>query len=76
MTTCAIAVPYFFGRTNAAPMDRTLRIVMPGLDPGIHLSSHEFSCTMDCRVKPGNDESVFSAQSNAYPFTEPVIPDT
>ena len=28
-------------------------IVMPGLDPGIHLSSEG---EMDCRVKPGNDE--------------------
>jgi hypothetical protein len=25
---------------------------MPGLDPGIHL----FRKTMDCRVKPGNDD--------------------
>jgi hypothetical protein len=27
---------------------------MPGLDPGIHLSS-ESRLKMDCRVKPGND---------------------
>jgi hypothetical protein len=31
--------------------------IMPGLDPGIHRSSQEvFSKSMDCRVKPGNDE--------------------
>jgi hypothetical protein len=29
---------------------------MPGLDPGIHLSSKSLAKTMDCRVKPGNDE--------------------
>jgi hypothetical protein len=29
---------------------------MPGLDPGIHLSSDEASSAeMDCRVEPGND---------------------
>jgi hypothetical protein len=28
---------------------------MPGLDPGIPLSSQNFE-EMDCRVKPGNDE--------------------
>src|SRR5216683_5767148 len=34
-------------------------IVMPGLDPGIHPSSQEaFSKKMDCRVKPGNDDTV------------------
>jgi hypothetical protein len=27
-------------------------VVMPGLDPGIHLTGRE----MDCRVKPGNDD--------------------
>ena len=27
-------------------------LVMPGLDPGIHL----FAKWMDCRVEPGNDE--------------------
>jgi hypothetical protein len=27
-------------------------VVMPGLDPGIHLLTK----WMDCRVKPGNDE--------------------
>jgi hypothetical protein len=27
-------------------------LVMPGLDPGIHLSSGK----LDCRVKPGNDD--------------------
>jgi hypothetical protein len=33
-------------------------LVMPGLDPGIHPSSQEvFSKKMDCRVKPGNDDS-------------------
>jgi len=31
--------------------DVTLSIVMPGLDPGIHLLAK----TMDCRVKPGSD---------------------
>jgi hypothetical protein len=34
-------------------------IVMPGLDPGIHLSLQKFFERMDCRVKPGNDEPVF-----------------
>jgi hypothetical protein len=30
---------------------------MRGLDPRIHQSSKDvFSKTMDCRVKPGNDE--------------------
>ena len=34
-------------------MTRTeLSVVMPGLDPGIHL----FARMMDCRVKPGNDK--------------------
>jgi hypothetical protein len=32
---------------------------MPGLDPGIHGSSQKLFKRMDCRVKPGNDESVF-----------------
>jgi hypothetical protein len=27
-------------------------IVMPGLDPGIHIAAAR---TMDCRVEPGND---------------------
>ena len=35
-------------------------IVMPGLDPGIHLSEYrrrQVSDTgVDCRVKPGNDD--------------------
>jgi hypothetical protein len=35
---------------------RPHRLVMPGLDPGIHAERQR---TMDCRVKPGNDE--FSA---------------
>jgi hypothetical protein len=33
-------------------------IVMPGLDPGIHLFLRKnklFVKSMDCRVKPGND---------------------
>jgi hypothetical protein len=34
-------------------------IVMPGLDPGIHLLRKLFE-EMDCRVKPGNDAFVFS----------------
>src|SRR5262249_61130324 len=35
---------------------RCRRVVMPGLDPGIHLPSQEvFRRWMDCRVKPGND---------------------
>jgi cyclohexyl-isocyanide hydratase len=29
---------------------------MPGLDPGIHLSSQDSREEMDCRVEPGNDE--------------------
>jgi hypothetical protein len=33
------------------------KLVMPGLDPGIHPSSQEaVSKKMDCRVKPGNDD--------------------
>jgi hypothetical protein len=32
---------------------------MPGLDPGIHRSSQELFEWMDCRVKPGNDDSMF-----------------
>jgi hypothetical protein len=32
--------------------------VIPGLDPGIHLLRRSFFAKwMDCRVKPGNDES-------------------
>jgi len=32
-------------------------LVMPGLDPGIHLSLQDalFSKKMDCRVEPGKD---------------------
>ncbi|MDI3470201.1 MAG: hypothetical protein OJF62_002264 [Pseudolabrys sp.] len=30
-------------------------VVMPGLDPGIHLSTVHLAMWMDCRVKPGND---------------------
>ena len=30
---------------------------MPGLDPGIDHSSKEVFAKMDCRVKPGNDDS-------------------
>ena len=29
---------------------------MPGLDPGIHHSSENAFISVDCRVKPGNDE--------------------
>jgi len=33
------------------------KLVMPGLDPGIHQPSKVFFAKgMDCRVKPGNDE--------------------
>jgi peptide/nickel transport system ATP-binding protein len=32
--------------------------VMAGLDPAIHLSSHETSSSMDPRVKPGGDEKT------------------
>jgi hypothetical protein len=28
---------------------------MAGLDPAIHQKQAAFICTMDCRVKPGND---------------------
>jgi hypothetical protein len=36
--------------------------VMPGLDPGIHQTSHKhFSKRMDCRVKPGNDGARMTA---------------
>jgi hypothetical protein len=31
---------------------------MPGLDPGFHPSSPKFFEWMDCRVTPGNDESL------------------
>jgi hypothetical protein len=34
---------------------------MRGLDPRIHLPSEESWKRMDCRVKPGNDESIFIA---------------
>src|SRR5262245_30104891 len=30
-------------------------LVMPGLDPGIHLLRTKLVAVMDCRVKPGND---------------------
>jgi hypothetical protein len=30
---------------------------MPGLDPGIHHSSENAFISVDCRVKPGNDET-------------------
>ena len=30
-------------------------LAMPGLDPGIHRSSQDFSKRMDHRVKPGDD---------------------
>jgi hypothetical protein len=36
-------------------------VVMPGLDPGIHSVTVELGSQgdgMDCRVKPGNDDSV------------------
>jgi hypothetical protein len=33
---------------------RDTTAVVPGLDPGIHLQI--LTKTMDCRVKPGNDE--------------------
>jgi len=38
-------------------------LVTPGLDPGIHQSSQDsIAKQMDCRVKPGNDDSgqIFS----------------
>jgi hypothetical protein len=31
-------------------------VVMPGLDPGIHATASPPSGSVDCRVKPGNDE--------------------
>jgi hypothetical protein len=32
------------------------KVVMPGLDPGIHLLREKSPCEgMECRVKPGND---------------------
>src|SRR5712671_3696230 len=43
---------------------------MRGLDPRIHL---EESCeTMDCRVKPGNDELVVPANAGTHMWTAPV----
>jgi hypothetical protein len=35
----------------------SLSVVMPGLDPGIHLL-RKILCLMDCRVKPGNDAFI------------------
>jgi hypothetical protein len=32
------------------------KVVMPGLDPGIHATAPPPSGSVDCRVKPGNDE--------------------
>jgi hypothetical protein len=32
------------------------RVVMPGLDPGIHAIAPPLRGRVDCRVKPGNDE--------------------
>jgi hypothetical protein len=34
------------------PVETAPTVVMPGLDPGIHVA---IARTMDCRVKPGND---------------------
>ncbi|MGC1887844.1 MAG: hypothetical protein WA709_17410 [Stellaceae bacterium] len=39
-------------------MYNQLKIVVPGLDPGIHATPSSFSGRMDCRVKPGNDENT------------------
>ncbi len=36
--------------------ERSIYIVMPGLDPGIH----HFHKKMDCRIKSGNDELLDS----------------
>jgi len=33
-----------------------IKVVMPGLDPGIHL----FTKGMDCRVGPGNDNNAYA----------------
>jgi hypothetical protein len=30
---------------------------MPGLDPGIHAPSQTVEDSLDCRVKPGNDNN-------------------
>jgi hypothetical protein len=39
-------------------------IVTTGLDPVVHAdSSHILRRRMDCRVKPGNDERVYRANS-------------
>src|SRR5690606_1540711 len=43
--------------TQTLGPDKTFRppkIVIPGLDPGIHAGSLR-ACDVDCRVKPGND---------------------
>ncbi len=42
------------------------RPVMPGLDPGIHQKKSFLSKTMDCRVKPGNDEKRVTLQRRWY----------
>jgi hypothetical protein len=44
---------------------RIVWIVMPGLDPGIHLGSTSCLRMMDCRVKPGNDNFLTGADKGA-----------
>jgi hypothetical protein len=44
---------------------RCPRLVMPGLDPGIHRKNVSFS-RMDCRVKPGDDGGWASANSREH----------
>jgi hypothetical protein len=41
---------------------KSFNVVMPGLDPGIHVSPHA-PLHVDGRVKPGHDVSVRADQS-------------
>jgi hypothetical protein len=49
------ALPIRFRRFSNPPGIPSL--VMPGLDPGIRPSSGDLRSGMDCRVKPGNDDT-------------------
>ena len=43
------------------------RLVMRGLDPRIHQNMSQ-SSKMDCRIKPGNDESMRDARLTQFYF--------
>jgi hypothetical protein len=47
--------------------------VMSGLDPGIHRSSQIAIFSMDCAVKPGNDENRTNGQSMPRTSARPHI---